>query len=197
MSRAAVVVATLVFASGCGIPTDSSPREFAVPDDVVLNPPAATTTTAAAAAAAVTRQVYMIGADGRLVVRERAFAEEPTRREVIVALVEGTTEAEQSEGITTSIPAETIVISTPSSGEGTLTVRLSAPFFTLESELRVQAAAQVVFSGTELQGVRGVLFEDEEGFAVAMPNQDNEIDELARPMTRVDYLTLRTVPAAA
>ena len=164
MSRAAVVVATLVFASGCGIPTDSSPREFAVPDDVVLNPPAATTTTAAAAAAAaVTRQVYMIGADGRLVVRERAFAEEPTRREVIVALVEGTTEAEQSEGITTSIPAETIVISTPSSGEGTLTVRLSAPFFTLESELRVQAAAQVVFSGTELQGVRGVLFEDEGG----------------------------------
>lgn len=73
---------------------------------------------------------------------------------LLASLFEGPTATEQdSEGLRTAIPAGTKLVSATLDNQGTLAVDVSAEFLTSAGDVLRDAVAQIVFTGTELDGV--------------------------------------------
>ena len=72
-------------------------------------------------------------------------------------MLKGPTPTEQdSEGLRTAIPAGTELRSAQVDGQGTLQVDVSAELLTSSGEVLLDAVAQIVFTGSELDGVERV-----------------------------------------
>lgn len=157
-----VVIAALALGA-CGISTDAEPDVIAggeVPADL-LEPEQTTSTTRAGADAEVT--VYLIQRTGtrtELVPVSREV-EDPSRPgQRVEALLRPTSRDEQELGLTSSVPTGTVLLGTPVHDASTqeLTLDFSEELFDVESSELAQAFAQIVWTVTELEGVRGVRF---------------------------------------
>ena len=159
----AALLALLLVATGCGLGANSEPDEITadeIPADL-LDPNPSTSTTREGATATVT--VYLIrrtGSDTRLAPVSREV-EDPTRPGTrLEALLQPTTEQEQAQGLTSSIPTGTVLLGTPEldAANQELVVDLSSALFDVEGPELAQAFAQIVWTVTELEGVRRVRF---------------------------------------
>ena len=156
------LLAVLVVASGCGLSEDGGPRAIAA-DDLppdLLDVGEATTTTVEGATTPVT--VYLIRREGdetRLqgVEREVPDATRPGAR--LDALLQPITSDEQALGLTSSIPTDTAVLGADLTGESQeLVIDLTEALFDVEGTELALAFAQIVYTVTEMEGVRRVRF---------------------------------------
>ena len=78
----------------------------------------------------------------------------------MVALLAQPTEEEAADGITTTIPADTTLRAVPVLNEetGELVIDLSSEFLSIEGPELAKAFAQIVWTVTEVDGVRQVRF---------------------------------------
>jgi spore germination protein GerM len=189
----AVLLAAMVGLAGCGVTADGEPELIAgdeIPDEL-LDPNPTTSTTRPGATAAVT--VYLLQRTGSTtqlvpVVRE---VEDPSRPgERIEALLQPTTEEEKARGLTSSIPADTVLLGTPSLDveRQELTLDFSEELFSVEGTELAQAFGQIVWTVTELEGVRRVLFLVE-GEPQRSPDADGVEQDGA--VSTADYWSLR------
>jgi spore germination protein GerM len=157
--------ALVVGASGCGIPTDSSPRAISrenVPDDRVD-----ATTETTGPLATVTAPIYLVQSpeDPRLVRVDREVPAGgspagPDPATVLETLLSATpNEREQAEGITNLIPQETRLASQPELARGTLVIDLTRAIFGIEGENQRAAFGQIVCTADALDGVDSVRFQ--------------------------------------
>ncbi len=183
---AAVAVAALAAAAGCGIPTQSTPR--AIPRDQVpfhlLGPPSPAPTTTTAPAVAVPETVFLVGPDQHVIGVRRDVAVPATLTAVLGALLEGPTAAEQSVGIQsflTGRPNSAVV----TVAAGVATVDFATNPVQVVGPDQTLAVAQVVYTVTEQPGVVGVQFQIA-GQPTQVPNAAGV--QSSGPVTRADYL---------
>lgn len=156
------LLAVLLVASGCGLSEDGGPRAIATEDlpADLLEVGESTTTTVAGVTTPVT--VYLIRREGdetRLqgVEREVSDASLPGAR--IDALLQPVTKEEQALGLTSSVPTDTAVLGAERTGATQeLVIDLSEAFLAVEGRELALAFAQIVYTVTELEGVRRVRF---------------------------------------
>lgn len=184
---------TLVAAAGCGLDADSEPQAIAVddlPGDLLdPNPPTTTTTPDPSALTAVT--VYLIKREGdtTLLAPVERRVTDPTRAaERINALLTPTSAEEQQEGLISSIATDTVLLrATLISENRELVVDLSSAIFDVQGQELANAFAQLVWTVTELEGVRQVRFMVD-GEAFRAPNAEGVEQDGA--VTRSDYSAL-------
>jgi spore germination protein GerM len=175
----AVVAATLI--AGCAIQPDSAPRDIPVDERGQLDPVAP-----GAAEATGQSRIYLVADEGsgtdrelRTVLRD---VDPPTPEAVLSALLAGPNQGELDAGLTTALPASTL----HSTGlvAGTLNVDISGELLELPGSALRFAVAQIVFTGSELDGVRTVRIRVD-GEARDWPDGQGELQ--SRPLTVYDY----------
>jgi hypothetical protein len=178
--RAAVggVVAALVLAAGCGVPTDSHPRALPrrdVPFDLLA--PAATSTVTSTPVAVTTEvPVYLVG-PGRLVAVRRLVQSPPSLFRVIESLLAGPTTDEAAAGLRTAVPNQARLLSVRAQS-GVATIDLSPEFAASGGQEQILALAQLVFTATSAQGVLGVKI-SLDGKPVEVPRGDGTLTQEA------------------
>lgn len=161
------MVAAGVLGLGCGIPTDRQPKALArsdVPFGLLGRGTPSTTAPGPSRLPApneVLVHVYLIAADGHLVARDRLISLPlgPGLDAVLDELFSGPTAAERSDGLQTSVPPGTKVIST-TIANGVATIDLHSTMNELVGPAQIQAVAQVVYTATATSqpGVSAVAF---------------------------------------
>jgi hypothetical protein len=165
----AVVIAGLALA-GCAIPTQRSPT--AIPPSRVpfglLNHQLPTTTTTQPKSVPV--QVFLLGANRRLVPEPRVVQIPAPLKPVVALLLEGPTRKEQANGIRTAIPSNVQVISaTTSSTPALATVNFNEKFAEITGAQIELAVAQIVFTVvTQTNLGTGVIFQID-GQTISVP----------------------------
>jgi spore germination protein GerM len=149
-----VRVGVVLVASGCGIAPDDGPRDIPAADQVELGVGG----DGNAGAAIGTARVYflspeVVGQSALLESVARDVSETPT--ELMQALLAGPNQTEQSNQFRTAIPMGTQLIEARRQGF-VLRVDLSDDVLELSGEVLITAIAQIVFTASELDGVRGV-----------------------------------------
>ena len=146
----------------CGVPIDGQPAELSrsgVPFHLLDPSSPTTTSTTAPSPIEVPVKIFLVGANGHLVARDRDVpVSAPDLVTVLSALVVGPTDAEAAAGLGSAIPAQTTVLGATISG-GVATVNLGLTFGQLVGPPQIQAVAQVVFTAAALPGVAGVMFQ--------------------------------------
>lgn len=206
--RALVSCATLlglvVGAAACGVAADDKPHPIAagdIPADLLdPNPPTSTTLPGSTATTAVT--VYLVVRQGdttRLAPAEREVAitgvvdaslqdDASHAADRISALLLPPTAEEQDQGLISSIPLDTVLLDTTLvAANDELIVNLSGALFDVQGTELANAFAQLVWTVTELDGVRQVRFKVD-GVARRALNADGIEQEGA--VTRADYIAL-------
>jgi spore germination protein GerM len=194
----------LVLATGCGLAADDQPHVIAaedLPADLLdPNPPTSTSLPGTTATAPVT--VYLMVREGDTthmspVERDVAITgivdaslqgDASRAADRINALLLPTSAAEQGKGLISSIPTDTVLLDTtlvPADDE--LVVNLSGALFDVQGTELANAFAQLVWTVTELNGVRRVSFKVD-GQAYRAPNADGIEQDGA--VTRADYSAL-------
>lgn len=193
--RAASIVAMagLAIALGaCGLPKDGEPREIAadkVPFDLLLpeSPEGA-----AVPAGALTARIYFMGTE-RLRGVQRDL---PTLdfTSALTALLAGTTEADP-QGLVTSIPSATrlLGVDVDAFDASILVINLSPEFFAVVGPAQIQEYAQLVYTATEFEAIKGVRFLNN-GEPVQALTAAGELRDGA--VNRDDYLALQPTPDA-
>ncbi|MEO7459629.1 MAG: GerMN domain-containing protein [Acidimicrobiales bacterium] len=189
----ALVVLVAAGGAGCGIAADGSPHAIAstdLPADLLdPNPPASTTVPGSSTTASIT--VYLVVRQGdttRLAPVTREVADATRAGDRINAVLLPTSAEEQQKGLVSSIPTDTVLLDTtlvPADNE--LVVNLSGALFDVQGEELANAFAQLVWTVTELPGVRQVRFKVD-GQAYRAPNAEGIEQDGA--VTRGDYSTL-------
>ena len=148
------VLAAVLFGSvGCGIAPDSAPR------DVAANERSLTANAVSDGDdAGGTSRIYLVapseaGDPSLLRSTSRDVASGATP--LIKSLLAGPNDEELASRLVTNIPQETQLLSTRSSGD-VLFVDVSPEITELSGDLLVLAVAQIVFTATEIDGVRAV-----------------------------------------
>jgi len=150
-----LALATLVVSS-CALSTDREPRDILDQEEPTL----VNTTAAATPQPGTGSTVYFLGPSGAssqspLVAVGRQTQINPSA--LLTILFEGPTAKEQgSLGVRTAIPAGSVLLSAESSPQGTLTIDLSGEFLSNAGDVLLDAVAQVVFTSSQLPGVRRV-----------------------------------------
>lgn len=185
----------LVGSAGCGVAANDKPRAIQaedLPADLLdPNPPASTTLPGSTATAGVT--VYLVVRHGditRLAPVERDVADPSRAADRINALLLPTAAEEQQEGLISSIPTDTVLLDTALVDEE-LVVNLSGALFDVQGEELANAFAQLVWTVTEVEGVRRVRFKVD-GEAYRAPNTEGIEQDGA--VTRGDYNALAPAP---
>lgn len=184
----ALVLTLVLVAAGCGVSDEETPRTIA-DDDVpfgLLDEPA-TTTIAPSPANARSVTVYLVDDKGALRPTTRFVQAPVTAAKVMEALLEPTMPAEAAAGLATSITADTRLRGLDGPVEGILTVDLSSALLKVTGRRQIQALAQVVFTVTDLAGVRRVVFEFD-GRRRDVPRGDGDLT--SSPLDRGDYASL-------
>jgi spore germination protein GerM len=148
-----VLAAAIAAGGGCGIAPDSSPRDVA---------PAERNLTVNAVSdgdeAGGTSRIYLVapseaGDPSLLRSTSRDVASGATP--LLTSLLAGPNDEELASRLVTNIPQETVLISARPSGD-VLFVDVSPEITELSGDLLVLAVAQIVFTATEIEGVRAV-----------------------------------------
>jgi spore germination protein GerM len=177
----ALLVAIVALVAACGVPSDAAPRDIVDEAGQVPREPTP------APVGELGPKVYFLGAETsagaeRLQPANRSVA--PTPESVLNALLAGLTVDEQARRWRTAIPGDTELHTAEVDGEGTLVVDLSEAFFQATGDFQVRAVAQVVFTGSEIEGVDRVqLLVD--GQPQEWPRGDGSLQ--AEPLTRSAY----------
>ncbi|MCY3786391.1 MAG: GerMN domain-containing protein [bacterium] len=181
------VVGLLAVAAACGVPQDPAPRILdasVLPEE--LAEPATTTTSTEAPVPRQAVSLYFVDGEGLGAPAERDLATPAGPVAALEALIAGPTEAEASGGLTSVIPAETVILSSELTN-GVLRVDLAAGALEqIEGELQRLAVAQLVFTATELAGVDW-LWVLIEGQPRALPTDEGDVEA---PVGRVHYASL-------
>lgn len=188
------LVAVAVAATGCGVSNDTAPRDIIDeradgPDD------------SAGPAAVGTEQIFLVvpnasGSPSRLVPvsRDVGSAEGLDPTSVLDVLFAGPNDRERSADVISLVPAGVELLGWGARTGGEVTIDLSAPFATLTGDALVFALAQVVYTVSELSGVRGVRI-TVDGEASPWPDVNGQLQSDA--LTVFDYpgLVRTTQPA--
>lgn len=166
MKHVMAVVGLVVALAACGLEENTNPQVIEageVPSDLLAaNPSSSTTLAASPRTASVT--VYLVSIiDGatRLVPVPREVDADGAARagDRLIALLAAPTAAELAAGVITSIPSDTVLLDTDlDESTQELTIELSRSLFDVQGEELRNAFAQLVWTATELDGVRRVRF---------------------------------------
>lgn len=179
--------------AGCGISADRRPQVIEaadLPADLLdPNPPTSTTTSGSATKAVVT--VYLLLRSGdttRLAPVTREVADPSRAADRIKAVLATTLPNEQQLNLISSIPADTVLLDTSAGAtDNELIVNLSGALFDVQGKELANAFAQLVWTVTELPGIRQVRFKVD-GQAYRAPNAEGIEQDGA--VTRGDYNAL-------
>jgi hypothetical protein len=176
-------LALALVAAGCGLPTDSSPRD--IPPEFVLD--TAALTVAPVVPSGIGPRAYFLsgppGQLGTLLPVERQV--EAT--DILQSLFDGLTTAEQSQGLRTAIPEDTELLDAPRIlPNGTARIDVSDDIFAATDEATTEAVAQIVFTATGSGATQVELLVD--GERRAWPRGDGSLDD--GPLTRFMFPTL-------
>ena len=191
-AAAAVAVALLALsATACGVGEDGDPELIArenVPHNL-LDPAPVSTSTSPEATRRVT--VYLAETSGdttRLRAAEREVPLPVTVRAVLEALFEPLTERERDRGLTTFIvPEQAGVNDAILRDDGTVVVDLRERTLSIQGAGLRAAFAQIVYTLTELSGVRRVSFRVDGEAVPAIAGDGTQRD---RPVNRSAYRSL-------
>ena len=152
MNRLLLLLALI--ATGCGIASDDGPRDIPAADQVELGLGGDNN----AGAAIGTARVYFLSPEvvGQAALLEsvaRDVAETPTA--LLQALLAGPNQTEQANQFRTALPAGTELLDARRQGF-VLRVDLSDAVLELSGEVLITAIAQIVFTASEIEGVRSV-----------------------------------------
>lgn len=183
----------MLSSAGCGLSADEEPQVIQaedLPSDLLVPATTATTTTLVDGATAAV-PVYLIVREGdvnRLSAVSRDVTDPGRAGPRIDALLKPTSPQEQQRGLSSSIPSDTVLLGTTLvQQDSELIVNLSGALFDIQGKELAQAFAQLVWTVTELDGVRQVRFKVD-GEAYRAPNAEGI--EQAGAVTRSDYLAL-------
>jgi len=183
MNRAALLaLLVLTSATGCGIASDDGPRDIPAADQIALGIGG----DANAGAATGTARVYflspeVVGQAALLRSVARDVAENPTA--LLQSLLAGPNQTEQANQFRTALPVGTTLLSARRQGF-VLRVDLSPEVLELSGQVLTTAIAQIVFTVSEIEGVRGVTI------VVAGANQQWPVGSgelTSSPLTVYDY----------
>ena len=173
-----LLVAGVVIA-GCGVPSQQEPSAIdrdALPADLARVPPSRS------GRGPGTVVVYLVGDEG-LVAVQRPVRQPLSLDRALAQLAQGARANEADAGLRTLLPPE-LELRGSISARGTARIELDSGFLDAASSGQVLALAQIVFTVTELPGVRRVQFLlDQE--PVGVPREDGTFT--TRPVTRLDY----------
>jgi hypothetical protein len=194
---AAVVLSALTLV-GCGIPTGppSAIPAGQVPPNLVSPNPSVTTSTIVAGA--VRFNVYLFNASLTLTGYQRFLnVKAAALNSILEILVTGPSPSEALFGVSTSIPADTAVLSVSGPVNNVVTVNFSDALTRVTGTSQVQAVEQVVFTIDNAPSIppsTAVLFEID-GLPIAVP-KGNGVETNA-PVSATDYpaaTTTTTLP---
>ena len=178
-----VGMAAVFGATACSIQQESSPRDIPIDDRGRLDnaDPGAGEATGA-------NRVFLITDDEaggerllRSVLRD-VDATPPSA--VLEELIKGPNVAEQEAGMRSDLPADLTLLSPATLVAGTLNVNMSATILELPGTALRYAVAQIVFTASELDGVRSVRLRVD-GDLRAWPNGSGELQ--TTPLTVYDF----------
>lgn len=161
---AAALLALGVLLGACGVSANDEPHDIAasdLPPDLVASTTTPTITNSQSPTTTPVTIYYLVLQDGvtrlRGVTRDVEDADRPRAR--IAALLAPPTPEEQAAGLLTSIPVDTILLDSELvEADDELVVDLSRSLFDVQGEELRNAFAQIVWTATELEGVRRVRF---------------------------------------
>jgi spore germination protein GerM len=200
----AVLLGLVVGAVGCGLAADDEPHAIEAEDlpADLLDPNPPTSTTLPDTTATTTVTVYLVVREGdttRLAAVEREVAITGTvdasleddashAADRINALLLPPSAEEQDQGFISSIPTDTVLLdATVVPDDDELVVNVSSALFDVQGTELANAFAQLVWTVTELRGVRQVRFEVD-GVTRRALNADGIEQDGA--VTRADYSAL-------
>ena len=176
-------------ASGCGVPTETRPRQIAVT-------PTPTQSAkidghvAAPGTRYTTEHLYLIR-DGLLAPAVRDIAGQPTATALLADLLAGPTDTEKAAGLTSALLGTNVVGGVHLAGY-VATVELTASPDDPARNDEVLAYGQLVCTLTTLPDVAGVVF-TRDGSRVGIPRGDGSLADA--PLTLGDYVTLLAGPS--
>jgi spore germination protein GerM len=191
MSRLATLLIALAVIAGCSIQPDAAPSDLPADRADVFGDPVTGDVAAGA------NRIYLLAptdpeAPQRLRSVQRDVASTP--QAVLESLFAGPNAAERNEQLDTAIPAEVQLLTTPSQVGQLLTVDLNDVFDELTPDGLRLAAAQIVSTATDIEGVAAVQLRVD-GETRVWPVGSGELVE--RALTQYDYpgLVESTQPA--
>lgn len=174
------IAVVLVVMTGCGLPLDETPRAAEAPETSI---PARSQTPEGGLGDSI---IYFISANGNLNPVTRVI-EQPSPEAVIEVLLDGPSDADRGAGRTTGVPGPTELIDITVDGSR-VTVDLSEDFSEGVGVAGQQAAAQIVYTLSELEDITSVAFEVEgEPISVSSPNPETGDTDI---VDRCDYFSL-------
>jgi hypothetical protein len=175
-------LALALVAAGCGLPTDSSPRD--IPPEFALD--TFPSTVAPVVPSATGRAYFLSGPPGQIgTLLPVSRPVEPN--DILQSLFDGLTPAEQSDGLRTAIPENTELLDAPRIlPDGTARIDVSDDIFAATDEATTEAVAQIVFTATGAGATQVELLVD--GEPRAWPRGDGSVDE--GPLTRFMFPAL-------
>lgn len=190
--RLLTLLSLVLAVTGCGLSANDKPQAIEtddVPADILDPNPPTSTTLSDLPTGFVT--VYLIAREGdttRLSPVQRDVGDPTSRGAAITALLEPTSDQEQQQGLSSSIPSDTVLLDTTFvQDDRELVVNLSGALFDIQGKELANAFAQLVWTVTELDGVHRVRFKVD-GEAYRAPNAEGIEQDGA--VTRADYGTL-------
>ena len=188
---AALILSVLaLLATGCAIPTQSSPS--VMPSSKVpfglLNPhPPTTTTTQPKPSSFVPVKVFFLNSAAQLTPAVRYVAAPAPLDAIVRAMLAGPFGSETSQGITTAIPSDVAVLSVTPPQDNIVTVNLN-DVGTITGSNSELAVAQIVTTIVTASGVNtGVLFEID-GQRTSVPIANGS--QVSTPVYLLDFLAV-------
>ena len=179
---ALALVASVAVLTACAIQTDNAPRDIPADERGQIDP-----VPPGAAAATGQSRIYLVADEGagndrelRTVLRD---VKPPTPEAVLAALIDGPNQGEVDAGMSSELPLESTLHSARLVA-GTLNVDISGELLELPGSSLRFAVAQIVFTGSELDGVRTVRIRVD-GQIRAWPDGQGELQ--SAPLTVYDY----------
>lgn len=187
--RIAVLLGLLLAVTGCGLSPNDEPQAIEaddIPADILdPNPPTSTTLSDLPTGFVTVYLIVRKGETTRLSPVQRDVTDPTSRGAAITALLEPTSDQEQQQGLSSSIPSDTVLLDTTYVQDGReLVVNLSGALFDIQGKELANAFAQLVWTVTELDGVHQVRFKVD-GEAYRAPNAEGIEQDGA--VTRSDY----------
>lgn len=194
--RAWCVVLLALLLGACGLSANDEPQ--AIPPQNLppglLDPNPSSSTTLPESGATTTITVYFLTTEGGTTRLARAEREVNTVEAFmpgarLLALFSQPTSEEQDEGLSTSIPADAVLLSAPAPGEDedVLVIDVSSEMFSVQGQELANAFAQIVWTVSEIDGVREVRFLRD---GVPTSALDGDGAEQEGPVTTADYQAL-------
>jgi spore germination protein GerM len=179
--------------AGCGLQEQDHPQEIAsadLPPDLVASTTTSSTTSTITPTTSTITIYYLVQQGGVTKLRgvPRDVADPRRPRDRLTALLAQPTPDEQAAGILSSIPADTLLLdSEVVADRQELVVDLSRSLFDVQGQELRNAFAQIVFTATEIPGIRQVRFRVG-GDDLRVPDEDGI--EQPGAVGRSDYISL-------